>query len=125
MNLLLENGTYPHSFGWLRMVEELRTKARAQVKYRVDVYVGSDNNSRKIDQSYLGMVKKWANETFPDGYTIIKGEGYYNGILEDAILLSAFVNSDIDLDCQLEELKRKLRQELILLVKFKLNYGAI
>ena len=54
------------------MVEELRTKT----KYRVDIYVGSDNDSRKITDLYLEKVRRWANETFPDGYTIVKGEGY-------------------------------------------------
>lgn len=95
------------------MVEEVRTKA----KYRVDIYIGSDNDSRRISDVYLDKIKKWANTAFPDGYTLVKGKGYYNGLSEDSILLHAFLDYDPALKCQLEKLKRELRQDSILLVK--------
>lgn len=103
------------------MVEELRTKA----KYKVDIYVGSDNDSRKISDLYLEKVRRWANETFPDGYTIVRGEGYYNGASEDSILLHTFLNYDPTLRRQLEKLKRELNQESILIVKSAVNYKVV
>lgn len=105
------------------MVEELRS--RNVSKYRVDIYIGSDNDSRKIHDSYLDKVKKWANATFPDGYTLVKGEGYYNGVSEDSILLYAFLSYDIALKRQLERLKRELRQELILVVKSPVDFQVV
>ena len=103
------------------MNEEVRTKT----KYRVDIYIGSDNDSRKISDLYLEKVRRWANEIFPDGYTLVKGEGYYNGASEDSILLHAFLNYDPALKHQLEKLKRELRQESILLVKSAVDYKVV
>jgi len=104
-------------------VNEERAKDKA--KYRVDIYIGSDNDSRKIHDSYLDKVRKWANETFPDGYTLVKGEGYYNGVSEDSILLYAFLNYDVALKDPLERLKRELRQESILVVKSQAEYEVV
>jgi hypothetical protein len=103
--------------------EEAKIKDKS--KYRVDIYIGSNNDSGKISNPYLEKVKRWANETFPDGYTILRGEGYYNGASEDSILLHAFLNYDIVLKHQLERLKRKLRQESILVVKSPLDYEVV
>ena len=60
------------------MDEEPRVK-EYQAKYRIDVYIGSDNGSRKISDLYLEKVRQRVNEIFPDGYTLVKGEGYYDG----------------------------------------------
>ena len=96
-----------------------------QVKYRIGIYIGSDNDSRKISDVYLEKVRRWANETFPDGYTIVRGKGYYNGISEDSILLYAFLNYDIVLKHPLEKLKQKLRQESILVVKSPVDFRVV
>lgn len=106
------------------MSEETRVN-KNEVKYRVDIYIGSDNDSRKIGDVYLEKVRRWANETFRDGYTIVRGKGYYNGISEDSILLYAFLNYDIVLKHPLEKLKRKLRQESILVVKSPVNFEVV
>ena len=106
------------------MSEETRVK-EYKAKYRVDIYIGSDNDSRKIHESYLDKVRKWANKTFPDGYTLVRGEGYYNGASEDSILLHAFLNYDPALKHQLEKLKRELRQESILFVKSAVDYEVV
>jgi hypothetical protein len=95
------------------------------VKYRVDIYIGSDNDSRKIHDSYLDKVKEWANRTFPEGYTLFRGEGYYKGVLEDSILLHAFLNYDVALKRRLEKLKRELKQESILLVKSPADFESV
>lgn len=103
-----------------------QSKAKqCKAKYRVDIYLGSDNDSRKISELYLKKVRRWANGIFPDGYTILRGEGYYNGTSEDSILLYAFLNYDIALKHPLERLKRELRQESILLVKSAVDYKVV
>jgi len=96
-----------------------------KAKHRVDIYIDSDNDSRKIHDSYLDKVRKWANKAFPDGYTLVKGEGYYNGNSEDSILLYAFLNYSPDLKRQLKLLKRELRQESILLVKSTVDLEVV
>jgi len=105
------------------MVEDV--EAKETLKYRVDIYIGSDNDSRKIYDNYLNKIKNWANEIFPEGYTLIKGEGYYNGSSEDSILLHAFLDYDPVLKRQLEKLKRELKQESILLVKSTVDLEVI
>jgi len=95
------------------------------IRYRVDVYIGSDNDSRKISDVYLEKVRQWANKIFPDGYTIVRGEGYYNGISEDSILLYTFLNYDIALKHPLESLKRELKQDSILVVKSTVDVEVV
>jgi len=87
------------------------------VHYRVDIYIGSDNHSREINEEYLGKVKEWADENFPDSYTILRGEGCYNGIYEDSVLLNALTPLDTPLLTGLKALKEKLEQEAIIFVK--------
>ncbi len=103
------------------MVEDVGSKT----KYKVDVYIGSDNSSRRITDLYLEKVKRWANETFPDGYTILRGEGYYDGDSEDSVLLYAFLSQDLSLKPQLRRLKQELEQEAILFVKSKVDYKVV
>jgi len=105
------------------MVEE--ANAKNSVKYRIDIYIGSDNDSKKISDPYLDKVRQWAKETFPDGYTIVRGEGYYKGIPEDSILLYAFLNHDISYRDALEKLKRELKQESILTVKSSSDFEVV
>jgi hypothetical protein len=104
-------------------VSEAKTKDNA--KYRLDIYIGSDNDSRSINDPYLDKIKRWANETFPDGYTLIRGEGHYNGTSEDSVLLYAFLNYDAALKHQLEKLKRELKQDAILIAKSSLDYEVV
>ncbi len=101
-------------------------EARAnEVKYRIDIYIGSDNDSRKIHDSYLETIRRWANTAFPYGYTLVKGEGYYNGVSEESVLLHAFVNYDVALERRLEKLKRELKQESILFVKSPADFELV
>jgi len=93
--------------------------------YRVDICIGSDNDSRKVCKSYLEKVRGWANTAFPDGYTLLKGEGCYRGISEDSILLYAFLSHDLALRNQLQELKHELKQEAILLVKSTVDFEVV
>jgi hypothetical protein len=79
----------------------------------------------KIHGSYLDKVRNWTNSTFPDGYTLVRGEGYYNGASEDSILLHAFLNYDPALKRQLERLKQELRQESILVVKSEVYFEVV
>jgi len=85
--------------------------------YRIDIYIGSDNGSRKIDRGYLNKVRQWADGVFPDGYTVVKGQGHYRGASEDSLLLNVLSNYDIALRDQLNRLKQDLGQEAILVTK--------
>jgi hypothetical protein len=105
------------------MIEDANPKRKTT--YRLDIYIGSDNDSRKIHDGYLNKVREWANEAFPDGSTIFKGEGYYNGSSEDWILLHAFLNYDPILKHQIDKLKRELRQDSILIVKSAVDYEVV
>jgi len=93
--------------------------------YRVEIYIGSDNNSRKICKEYLKKVRRWADVTFPDGYTLIKGEGCYNGIYEDSLIINVLSNHNISVTDQLKKLKRELKQEAILVVKSPVYFEII
>lgn len=83
-------------------------REKNKAKYRIDIYIGSDNDSRKINDSYLDKVRKWAKEIFPEGYALVRGEGYYNGAAEDSVLLHAFLNCNPALKHELKKLKREL-----------------
>ena len=91
----------------------------------MDIYVGSDNSSRRIGEDYIEIIKRWANSAFPDGYTLFKGEGCYNGVSEDSILINVLSLDDIPVRTQLEELKHELKQESILVVKSRVEYELI
>lgn len=93
--------------------------------YRIDIYIGSDNGSRKINDGYLGKVKQWADQYFPEGYTLLRGEGCYGGYSEDSVLLNVLSNSDFQLREQVRDLKRNLCQEAILLVKSQVELDVV
>jgi hypothetical protein len=76
--------------------------------YRIDMYIGSDNGSRRIDDTYLNKIQRWANEQFPDGYTILRGQGCYLGVSEDTLHINALSKYDVALRDQLEKLKHDL-----------------
>lgn len=103
-------------------MSEKSSLKRYKNKFRVDIYIGSDNNSKKIYESCLNKIRKWANTAFPAGYTLIRGEGYYSGASEDSVLLHASLNYDPALKRQLEKLKRELKQESILFVKSLVDF---
>lgn len=93
--------------------------------YRIDIYIGSDNGSRRIHDDYMCKVMNWANGIFPGGYTIMRGQGCYHGIAEDSLLINVVSNSDIPLKEQLQRLKRELEQEAIMLVKAPVDIELI
>ena len=93
--------------------------------YKLGIYIGSDNGSRRIHDDYLNRVQQWANDNFPDGYTLIRGQGFYRGNSEDSVLIDALSNSDISLRDQVEKLKQDLGQEAILLVKTQVDFELI
>jgi len=93
--------------------------------YRIDIYIGSNNQTKKIDGDYLEKIKKWADSAFTDGYTIFRGEGCYNGVYEDSILLNALTLHDMPLNDSLESLKKDLEQDAILTVKSGVEFELI
>ena len=93
--------------------------------YKIDIYIGSDNGSRSINKGYLSKIQQWANENFPDGYTMLRGQGYYLGIPEDTVLIDALSDYDVALRDQLEKLKQDLGQEAILFVKAEVDFEMV
>ncbi|MHA1621592.1 MAG: hypothetical protein ACTSVO_05560 [Candidatus Heimdallarchaeaceae archaeon] len=93
--------------------------------YRVDIYIGSDNNSRKICKEYMKKIIEWADVTFPEGYTLLKGEGCYDGIYEETIIINVLSNYDVSLNGRLKRLKCELEQNAILVVKFPIQMETI
>jgi hypothetical protein len=93
--------------------------------YRIDMYIGSDNGSRRIDDDYLNKVKNWADGIFTDGYTLVKGTGYYRGMSEDSLLLNVLSNYEVNYTEQLKQLKLELSQEAILVVKSQVDIEVI
>jgi hypothetical protein len=93
--------------------------------YRIDIYIGSDNGTKRICDSYLDRVKQWANNNFPDGYTLVRGEGCYRGSSEDSLLINVLSMDDLALRVELERLKKELSQEAILVVKSAVEFEVV
>lgn len=93
--------------------------------YRIDIYIGSNNDSWRIKGPYLSKVKEWADQNFPSGYTLVRGEGCYRGVSEDSLLINLLSDSDFPLKEQLEWLKRDLSQEAILVVKSEVDLEVV
>ncbi len=93
--------------------------------YRIDIYIGSDNHSRRIYKDYLGRVTKWADKNLPDGYTLIRGRGCYKGMSEDSVLINVLSASDISLRDSLQKLKAELEQEAIVVVRAPVDFEMI
>ena len=86
--------------------------------YRFDVFVGSDNDSRRIRKDYLDRIVKWANSVFPEGYNLTRGRGYYEGTQEDSLIVSVLMSQRIDLREKIASLKCELRQKSILVTNY-------
>lgn len=93
--------------------------------YRYDIYIGSDNETKKIADVYRSKVVNWANSIFPEGYTIFEANGYYNGLNEDSLLVSVLSEREIEVNEYVNALKRELRQDKILLTKFDVEVYKI
>ena len=84
--------------------------------YRFDVFVGSDNDSRKIRKGYLDRVV--FPEGFPEGYALTRGCGYFGGTEEDSLILSVLTNDRIDIREKIASLKAELGQRSILVTNY-------
>jgi len=93
--------------------------------YKIDIYIGSDNKTRKISRDYLEKLKNWASKVFPAGYTLLKGKGFYNGGSEDSIIVTVLSPENFPLKDEIEFLKRALGQEAILLSKSYIELQVI
>jgi len=87
------------------------------VTYKLDLYIGSDNGTGRIRRDYLDRVVEWADKNFPNGYTLLKGRGYYEGNQEDSLVLSVLADYDFDVREQVAELKQRLDQNHIIVTK--------
>jgi hypothetical protein len=95
------------------------------VAYKYDVYIGSDNGSRRIRRDYLDKIIEWADRYCQDGYTLVRGRGYYRGAQEDSLVLSVLSDYDTDLRTHIAELKQTLDQEAIAVAKYRVELELI
>lgn len=93
--------------------------------YRIDIYIGSDNGSRRIDDNYLSKIRNWADGIFPDGCTFVRGQGNYRGTSEDSLLINVLAYDEPSLREQLLQLKHELSQEAILVSKTHIDLEMI
>ncbi len=93
--------------------------------YRCNIYIGSDNGSRRIDRDYVDKVVEWANSTFSDGYTLISALGYYDGVREDSLVLNVLSRSEVNVRNEVGKLKGKLKQKAILVLKQPVDLTVI
>jgi uncharacterized membrane-anchored protein YitT (DUF2179 family) len=91
--------------------------------YRYDIFIGSDNDSKKISKKYLDKLSNLASELFPDGYTLLRGYGYFDGSKEDSVIISV-VCDEMDIR-KLYRLKSKLKQSSILVVRSPIDADFI
>lgn len=84
---------------------------------RYDIYIGSDNQTHRQNEDYVSKVLEWAGRIFPNGYTIVHGEGYFGQSKEDSLVVSAIVERELELSCDMRALKRLLNQDAILVTK--------
>jgi len=90
------------------------------MSWKYEIYIGSENGSKKLDEHYLLSVIDWASSCFPQGYTLVLGRGFYNGIVEDSAVLTVLsYNERLHSKAfeSLRELKSKLRQQAILVTE--------
>ena len=70
-------------------------------------------------------MRQWADQNFPNGYTLLRGQGCYGGYSEDSLLVNVLSDHEFALGDQVRELKRDLSQEAILLVKSQVDLELI
>jgi len=85
--------------------------------YIIDIYIGSDNNTRKIGRDCFEKPKNWTTKVFSAGYTLLKGKRFCNGINGDSVIVTVLSLENLPLKGEIEFLKRMLRQEVIPLSK--------
>lgn len=93
--------------------------------YKLDIYIGSDNGSGRIERDYLDKITEWANRNFPDGYTLLRGRGCYNGAQEDSLVLSVLSDYNVDFRDRVAELKQTLDQTTIAVTKYNVELDLI
>lgn len=85
---------------------------------RYDIYIGSDNGSGRLSEEYLDKVLEWANHAFPDGYTILKGNGYFNQSREESLVMSTISQNELEIGEEIKSLKKSLGQNAILVTRY-------
>ena len=63
---------------------------------------------------HLDKVVKWAGSVFRNRYTLLGGQGYFEGTQEDSLVLSAIIDGELELEREVLQLKKELGQKPIL-----------
>ncbi|MEE9175223.1 MAG: hypothetical protein V3U19_03525 [Thermodesulfobacteriota bacterium] len=85
---------------------------------RYDIYIGSDNGSKRLSEEYLNQILEWADDVFPDGYTIVKSEGYSKQSREESLVMSTISKHELEISKEIKSLKEKLGQDAILVTRY-------
>jgi len=109
----------------VRTFVDTRLYKSGNMPYMIDIYIGSDNGSRRINRGYLSRVRKWATNSFPDGYTLMKAQGCYGQITEESILINVLSDRDEYMRDKVRALKQELRQDAILVVKAQVDFEFV
>jgi hypothetical protein len=64
------------------------------------------------------FIGKWADKVFPNGYTLLRSEGFYNGVSEDSVIISVLSDKDLALERDIKQLRNELKQDSVLLAKY-------
>ncbi len=97
---------------------------------KYDIYIGSENGSRRLTADYVNEIIEWAKANLPEGYTLVRGLGYSDGSLEDSVILSFLSYSKLSygeghLTARLKALKERLQQKAILLSRYPVELETV
>jgi hypothetical protein len=93
-----------------------------KTKQKINVYVGADNKTHRINNTYYRRVLKIVNSYFK-GYSLLNSVGYWNGVKEESLIIS-IIDNRINLESvnnMVEQLKSELKQESILIEYLKVD----
>ena len=82
-------------------------------KIRQTLYIGSPNDTRKLNDGYREKVKRWAREHMNGGYTWTEGKGYWGDNEEETIILT-YLNTETIPIGHIRELSNLLEQQCIM-----------
>lgn len=91
------------------------------VKTKIEIFIGSDNNTHVLTKKYIDKTINII-KSFYSGFSVEIIAGYYNSIKEDCLKVTIFENNLKPLNSMVNNLKVSLSQDSILINKEKSNY---
>ncbi len=81
--------------------------------HKTTLYIGSPTGMGKMDAHYKEIIRAWASEFCPDGYTLVWGEGGWRDTQEEPAILVVYTHADFPAS-KILHLKNLLHQQAIL-----------